>query len=109
MRPTTDQLLELPWTWEGPLEGTEDGVTYFEYRIRELPDFFVAGETLEEADRERIPALRAFLESYVEDGEVPPLPAPTWRVLAWSYTAAYSPSVQSGQAALYTQRIPEPV
>src|SRR5262245_25595879 len=72
---TLEQLLKQPWTWEGPRRGTESGETFFEYRIRELPDFFVAGETPEEADRERIPALRAFLESYVDNGEMPPLPA----------------------------------
>ena len=77
-----NKLTHLPWGWQGPTEVRQPGTaSYFEIRIRELPDFFVAGATREEALAQSGPALRAFLQSYVDNGEIPPLPAdrrPTW-------------------------------
>jgi predicted RNase H-like HicB family nuclease len=79
----------LGWTWEGPRQVTEDGVTHFELTVRELPDFFVAGHTRDEVLTEARPALAAFLQSYVENGESPPLPADDhWRITVVSMTAS---------------------
>lgn len=86
MAMTLDDLVELPWTWQGPNRITDSSGTSFEYRIEELPDFFVLGASLGEARREAVPALRAFLQSYLESGEVPTLPNSTslWRfVVPW--------------------------
>ncbi len=73
-------LVRQPWTWVGPRR-IDDESPYYELRILELPDFFVAGDTPEETLAEAEEALRAFLESYVAEGELPTLPAPKWEVL----------------------------
>lgn len=76
-----NEMTRLPWTWEGPLKVLEDGATHYELRIRELPDFFLAAESESELMRELKPAMRAFLQSYLERGEQPPLPEPgTWEM-----------------------------
>jgi predicted RNase H-like HicB family nuclease len=64
------------WTWIGPTPvGDPDRPDYYELRIEELPDFFLAGTTLDELYTELRPALRAFFESYAErDEPLPPLP-----------------------------------
>jgi predicted RNase H-like HicB family nuclease len=64
------------WTWIGPTPIGDPGhPDYYELRIEELPDFFLAGTTLDELYSELRPALRAFFESYTERGEpLPPLP-----------------------------------
>jgi predicted RNase H-like HicB family nuclease len=56
------------------LERDEHGNEWWEIRIEELPDFFVAARTRDEAIAEAAPALAAFLESYLGRGELPPLP-----------------------------------
>jgi predicted RNase H-like HicB family nuclease len=62
------------WTWIGPSPvGDPHHPEYYELRIEELPDFFLAGTTLDELYAELKPALRAFFESYSERKE--PLPA----------------------------------
>ena len=71
---TIEQLLAASWSWQGPKEVREDDRTHFELRVAELPDFLVAGETREEVLQEAAPALRAFLLSFVEREETPPLP-----------------------------------
>jgi predicted RNase H-like HicB family nuclease len=72
---TIDELMALPWTWQGPALVQDEGeAPYYELRVAELPDFFVIGQTAEEARAESSPALRAFLSSYVEVGEEPTLP-----------------------------------
>ena len=81
-----DELVELPWTWEGPNHIREGGNETFEYRVKELPDFFVLGESPQEARREAVPALRAFLQSYLENGEVPPVPA---NATSWRFTVPW--------------------
>jgi predicted RNase H-like HicB family nuclease len=69
-----DLFLSLPWTVLASQE-TYDEETFTELTVEELPGFLVAGESDEEAEEAFWPALRLFLESYIEDGELPPLPA----------------------------------
>ena len=69
-----DELLKLPWTWIGPIRVEEDGRVQYEIRIDELPEFIVAARRKKQAIDEAVPALRAYLESFVEHGETPPLP-----------------------------------
>ena len=79
---TLGDMLHFPWSWEGPIEAQEPGEDpHFEIRVKELPDFFVAGKTREEALANCLPALRAFLQSYIDAGEEPPLPAK--REVSW--------------------------
>lgn len=82
MNPTLDQLVAMRWTWHGPRRVESDGSVHWELTIEELPDFFVAASSYDEVIAELRPALRAFLQSYVERGEAPPFPAdPTaWHV-----------------------------
>lgn len=76
LRLTSGQMVGLPWRWVGPThERDEAGNEWWELRIEELPDFFVAAETHEGVIAEASAALTAFLESYVGAGETPPLPA----------------------------------
>jgi predicted RNase H-like HicB family nuclease len=79
MSMSTDVLrahMRAGWSWIGPTPvGDPEHPDYYELRIQELPDFFLAGETLDELYAELRPALRAFFESYAERGEpLPPLP-----------------------------------
>jgi predicted RNase H-like HicB family nuclease len=65
----------LPWSIRGPFEATDDhGNTHYEVRIGELPDFFVAGSSQSEVLYEFKDALLAFLESYTNEDEHPPVP-----------------------------------
>ena len=73
---TLEQLLLLPWSWSDPIREVTDGVEQWVRTIRELPEFFVAGASVEELDEECGPALEAYLQSYLERGEEPPLPNP---------------------------------
>lgn len=81
---TMADLLRLSWGWSGPALAEEPGCDpHFELRIAELPDFFVAGRSREEVLAASQPALKAFLQSYLDHGEEPPLPAnqtPSWIV-----------------------------
>jgi predicted RNase H-like HicB family nuclease len=73
---TPAQLVALPWAWRGPTRERDDyGSEWFEIRIAELDEFFVAAGTPEEAVAQASPALEAFLDSYLSQGERPPLPA----------------------------------
>ena len=75
---TLDELMGLPWTWIGPRRVVDpDEGEYFELRVAELPDFYVAESTAMEARQEANPALRAFLASYTDAGEDPPVPTPS--------------------------------
>ena len=67
-----DQLVRLPWSFEGPVADPDGG---FVIRIAELPGLVVAAETRDQVLVDLRLALRAFLESYTEFGETPPLPA----------------------------------
>jgi hypothetical protein len=81
---TMDQMLRLPWGWRGPVEvRAPEGDVHFELRIQELPDFFLAAPTRDQVLAECVEALGAFLQSYADHQEVPPLPippVPTWQV-----------------------------
>lgn len=76
-----EDLLVLPWTWSDPTPVTEDGDTHWEMRVQELPEFFVAAETENEVRREAGLALRAYLESFLDNSQVPPLPQPSWQIV----------------------------
>lgn len=86
---TLGDMMGLRWGWQGPNEIREPGEEpYFELRIRELPEFFVAGQTREEVLAAAGPALQAFLESFTEAGTRPPLPVDqqvSWRVRILSF------------------------
>jgi hypothetical protein len=83
------ELLMLPWSIVGPCAVDDgQGNRHFEIRIRELPDFFVAGATESEVLYDFRPALLAFLESYA--GE--PLPdLPTGQPARYSFVPARPP------------------
>lgn len=67
--------LMLPWTIRGPARVTDEhGNTHYEMRVRELPDFLVAASSEAEALHDFRSALLIFLESYTNEGEVPPVP-----------------------------------
>lgn len=77
------ELLVLPWTWQGPKRvADEDGVRW-ELTIAELRDYFLVGDSPEAVLTEAWPALVAYLYSYTDRGEQPPVPqrAHTWRVV----------------------------
>ena len=101
---TVNQMMGLRWGWQGPREIREpDSDPYFEIRIRELPEFFVAGHTREEVLSGSGPALRAFLQSYVDAGDQPPLPDD--RQISWLVhrsTLATPRSLPQAPAALGT-------
>ena len=69
------QMLDLPWSWKGPKEVVEGDSKHYEMRIEELSDFFLAGASHDEVLRELRAALEAYLGSYLERGEQPPLPS----------------------------------
>ncbi len=72
-RAMLDLLMKMPWTWKGPTQVQDEEGPYYELRITELPGFFVAGSSPDAVNAEKEEALRAFLASYVERGEAPPL------------------------------------
>jgi predicted RNase H-like HicB family nuclease len=101
-------MMRLRWGWQGPTEVREPNEDpFFEIRIRELPDFFVAGKTREEVLVASAPALRAFLESYTDAGEMPPLPEDrqlSWIVRNVVVAAPRSlPKVRDPNESLFTQ------
>ena len=74
-RLTAGQMVTLPWQWQGPTHQLDEHENeWWELRIAELPEFFVAASTHEEVIAEASVALQAFLESYLSRGESPPLP-----------------------------------
>jgi predicted RNase H-like HicB family nuclease len=100
-----DDLMMLPWTWQGPRPVAEgDEITHYELRVAELPDFFVAGESAKEAREEAAPALRAFLESYLEAGDLPPMPTRPdhW---VWLLERAVPKADEATAPATHTQRL----
>ena len=91
------ELMGLRWSWQGPAQVREPGMElYYELRILELPEFFVAGQTREEVLAAAGPALRAFLGSYVEAGAMPPRPAD--RQVSWMVRAT-SPAARTVERA----------
>jgi len=65
--------LRLPWSI-ARTEHADDG-GYIVLEVRELPGFLVAAASDDELERQFWPALEAFLASYTESGEEPPVPA----------------------------------
>jgi hypothetical protein len=97
------ELLMLPWSILGP-RAVDDGQgnRHFEIRVKELPDFFVAGATESEVLYDFKPALLAFLESYT--GEPLPtlplgMPAHYRFVLARPPLVPVTPVADKAQAA----------
>lgn len=78
------KLMQMPWTIRGPEKIDEDGESHWQITIAELPEFFVAGSSRDDVLGEYGAALKAFLRSYVDRGEMPPLPAQQalWQVFA---------------------------
>lgn len=70
---TLDTYVALPWTVRRS-DHDDDG-PYIALTIDELPGFIAAGRTGEEAEAAFWDALKAFLRSYLDAGERPPLPA----------------------------------
>jgi len=86
---TAKDYVALPWKWDGPTQCSDgSGATWYEVRVAELPDFLVAGATQEEVLADVAEALEAFIASYLDRGENPPLPD---LVLAAGGTAALTP------------------
>lgn len=75
MKVSPRMLVALPWTWVGPVEKHDRGATWWELRIKEFPEFMVAGERPEVAIAGAGDALEAWLESMVDEPDWPPLPA----------------------------------
>ncbi len=65
-------LLRAPWTVVAD-PAAEQGKTVL--RVQELPEFLVVGSTGDDLVNEFWLALGSLLESYLEDGQDPPLPA----------------------------------
>ncbi len=71
---TLAECLRMPWTIVR--ENHDDDGEYLSLRIEELPGFVVAGRTEDEVEALFWDALSAFLQSYTEAGESPPMPTP---------------------------------
>lgn len=85
---TPGQMVSLPWRWRGPTsERDHQGNEWWELRIEELPEFFVASPSREGAIAEAGAALEAFLGSYDSRSELPPLPRVfgTWKEVPEGY------------------------
>lgn len=79
---TVSEMLAQPWNWQGPKHvADQDGTAHYEMRIAELPDFFVACRTRDEVFAELLPALEAYLHSFIDRGETVPRPVAsgTWQ------------------------------
>lgn len=87
--------LSLPWTVERTDEHDSEGA-YPVLAVAELPGFLVAARTEDELDEMFWPALEAFLQSYLQDGVEPPLPARARR-------AAAAPAADLSQTARAAQ------
>lgn len=95
--PTLEELLQMPWGVRGPQRCADNSGEWYEIRVEELPEFFVADTTREKVLDEYVPALTAFLASYTEHGETPPVsPAVLWGWLA----AARRPGMRTGSTSV---------
>ncbi|CAN5398670.1 hypothetical protein BH24GEM3_BH24GEM3_23850 [soil metagenome] len=74
-----EYYLSLPWTIQWSEEEEEDG-RFLVLEIAELPGLAIVGRTQAEVLLRYRPALELFLESYLMDGEEPPLPATAQQV-----------------------------
>lgn len=95
-----DLFLTLPWTIEREDDAYE-GVPSVELRVAELPGFVVCGETAEEAEEGFWPALGAFLSSYLDEGEVPPIPESVRLLLMREEPIEDEPASFAEQAAAF--------
>ena len=82
-------FLSLPWTIKR--EEHDDDGRYIALTIEELPGFVLASESEEELEAMFWPALRAFLQSYIQHGEQPPVPALARKRMAASSTPPTDP------------------
>lgn len=69
-----EYYVSLPWTIRRSVDEREGCRTELILEIEELPGFVLAEHTEAELLAHYRPALECFLESYLEDGEVPPVP-----------------------------------
>lgn len=69
---TLAEYLRMPWTIVR--ENHDDDGAYLSLRIEELPGFVVAGRSEDEVEAMFWESLAAFLQSYTEAGESPPMP-----------------------------------
>lgn len=101
-----ESLMAEPWNWIGPNEVRDPEGAYFEKRVLELPDFFVAGRTREEVEGEALEALKAFLQSFLDRNELPPRPG-QWVIVAHGQVADPAPepekSVNAGEPGVFPE------
>jgi predicted RNase H-like HicB family nuclease len=69
---TLDDYVRLPWSVTRSVH--DDDGKYVALHVDELPGFVVAARDEDELERMFWEALPAFLESYLSEGETPPLP-----------------------------------
>lgn len=87
-----DLYLSLPWTITSS-QRVDDGEPYAVLTIKEL-DFVVAAPEVEIEDR-FWSGLALLLESYIDDNEVPPVPASVDRELLTQFIAGMAPLVRA--------------
>lgn len=75
-----EYYLAQPWTIRLCREEYEDRVYEWVLEIDELPGFVLVADTQAELFLRYRPALELFVESYLMDGEEPPLPAAAQQV-----------------------------
>jgi hypothetical protein len=69
---TIAEYLRMPWTIVRSVH--DDDGEYIALHVQELPGFVVAARTDDELERRFWDAFPEFLESYLVDGDEPPLP-----------------------------------
>lgn len=90
-------LLNKGWSYVGPFQVQDTGDSWWELRITELPDFFIAGENRVEVLQELRPALRAFLSACLASGDPVPNPGGRWSVFP-KYALVRAPAVATTEA-----------
>lgn len=91
--PTVATLLRMPWTIQGPTPCSDFHANrWHEVRVKELPGFWVAGATADEAVNDYIPALTAYLESFSE-AERATLVSPA---VLWKWLTAFTNPATNG-------------
>ena len=69
---TVEEYVNLPWAWQFEEDPEEPGTIIA--TIPELPDFYYAGDSREEAYTEGRISLKLIIEGYIEEGWPIPLP-----------------------------------
>lgn len=77
------EMLTLPWTWHGPERVVDADGARWELTIVELRDFYLVGKDKNDLLRQAFPALVAYLKSYSDRGQNPPVPK---RLRSWQVT-----------------------